>query len=321
MRAGKHVYCEKPLTHNVAEARQVDTVATEAKVATQMGNLGHSAPGMRQTVEWIQAGAIGPVREVHAWVGTSRWNPTLQGKPTDSMPVPDGIGLGSLARPARAAAVSQGVCPVSWRDFWAFGCGVLGDFGCHDLDAATWALDLHAPLSVEASPAGHTDAEIVPYGSIVRYQFGPRGGSRAGDRHLVRRRAQAGDSGRPSVGHGLPPRGVLFIGDKGCMLCGGAGGPPRLFPAALDTDFARPAPRSRARRAITATGSTPSRGALPAGSNFDYGARLTEIVLLGVLALRTGKAIDWDADAMTARGLDAADAILHEPAPQGWEPA
>ena len=319
MRAGKHVYCEKPLTHSVAEARLVDSVATEAKVATQMGNLGHSAPGMRQTVEWIQAGALGPVREVHAWVGTSRWNPTLQGKPTDSMPVPEGLDWDLWLGPREPRPFHKAYAPVSWRDFWAFGCGVMGDFGCHDLDAATWALDLHAPLKVEASPAGHTDAEIVPYGEIIRYQFGPRG-------DLVPVIVTWYDGGlKPATpdalpkGMSLPPRGVLFIGDKGAMLCGGAGGPPRLFPASRDTDFARPAPALSRPKNHHRDWLDAIKGGPPAGSNFAYGARLTEIVLLGVAAIRTGKALDWDASAMTARGLPAADPILREPCRKGWE--
>jgi predicted dehydrogenase len=321
MKANKHVYCEKPLTHNIAEARLVAKVAAETKVATQMGNLGHSMPGMRQTIEWIRAGAIGPIKEVSAWVNTSRWNPELQGKPTESMPVPKGLNWDLWLGPREPRPFHKAYAPVSWRDFWAFGCGVLGDFGCHDLDAATWGLELKSPQRIEATPAGKMDKEIVPYGSIVRYKFGARG-------ELPPVSVTWYDGGlKPAIpeafpaGMTLPGRGVLFTGENGVMLCGGAGGAPRLFPADLDSSFQRPAPTLSRPKSHHRDWLDAIKGGPPAGSNFEYGARLTEIVLLGVLALRTGKPIDWDADAMKARGLDAADAIVHESCRPGWEPA
>jgi predicted dehydrogenase len=142
MQAGKHVYCEKPLTHNLWEARQVARVAKETGVATQMGNQGHSSVGIRETVEWLQSGAIGPVREVHAWVGSGRWNPTLTGRPKENPPVPAGLNWDLWLGPRSSRPYSPAYFPVAWRDFWAFGSSNLGDFGCHDMDAACWALDL-----------------------------------------------------------------------------------------------------------------------------------------------------------------------------------
>lgn len=142
MRAGKHTYCEKPLTHNIWEARRVAKVARESGVATQMGNDGHSRVGIRQTCEWIWDGAIGPVREVHAWVRTNRWNKTLMGRPEGTPPVPPGINWDLWLGPREPRPYHPAYTPVTWRDFWAFGCGGLGDFGCHDLDAAFWASTL-----------------------------------------------------------------------------------------------------------------------------------------------------------------------------------
>lgn len=161
MRAGKHVYCEKPLTHNIWEARQVAKVAKETGVATQMGNQGHSNDGIRDTCEWIWDGAIGAVREVHAWVATNRWNPTLAGRPKDTPPVPPGVNWDLWLGPREPRPFHPAYTPVAWRDFWAFGSGALGDFGCHDLDSSVWALDLPEPLSVEGKPAGKMDAEIL----------------------------------------------------------------------------------------------------------------------------------------------------------------
>ena len=319
MKAGKHVYCEKPLTHNITEARRVAAVAKETKVATQMGNQGHATEGIRQTYEWVRGGAIGTVKEVHAWVGTSRWNPTLQGRPADSTPTPTGLNWDLWLGPREPRPFHKVYAPVAWRDFWAFGCGALGDFGCHDLDAATWALELQAPLRVEASPAGYTDAEIAPYGSIVRYKFGPRGDLPAIDVTWY-------DGGlKPPTPDALPPgatlpnRGVLFVGEKGAILCGGAGGAPRLLPAELATSYMKPAPTLPRSKGHHRDWVDAIKGGPPAGSNFAYGARLTEVVLLGVAALRTGKPIDWDPAALAARGLPAADVVFHESYRKGWE--
>jgi predicted dehydrogenase len=319
MRAGKHVYCEKPLTHNIAEARLVAAVAKETGVATQLGNQGHSTEGMRQTVEWVRSGALGAIREVCAWVNTSRWNPNLQGKPAEGVPVPSGLNWDLWLGPRDPRPFHPAYAPVAWRDFWAFGSGVMGDFGCHDLDAATWALDLEAPTKVEASTAGATDAEIVPYGSIVRFKFGARG-----DRPPVDVTWYDGGLRPPTpealpAGSALPRRGVLFVGEKASLLCGGAGGPPRLLSADRDAANNRPAPTLERSKGHHRDWLDAIKGGKPAGSNFAYGARLTEIVLLGVAALRTGRAIEWDPASMSARNAPEADAVFHESYRKGWE--
>ena len=174
MRAGKHVYCEKPLTHNIWEARQVQKLARDSGLATQMGNVGHSADGMRQTVEYLRAGAIGTVREVHAWVPATRWNPGLAGLPEGTSPKPSGFDWDLWLGPRDPVPYHEAYTPVKWRDFWRFGCGALGDFGCHDMDAATWAFDLKAPTSVELHAAGYSDENIIPYGEIGYYAFDER---------------------------------------------------------------------------------------------------------------------------------------------------
>ena len=160
LRAGKHVYCEKPLTHNIHEAREVARVARETGLATQTGNQGHSTVGIRETVEAIQAGVIGPVREVHAWVGTKRWNPALTTRPEGSPAVPEGLNWDLWLGPRSPRGYHPAYHPVAWRDFWDFGGSSIGDFASHDLDAATWALDLPLPTRVEAHAAGPMDQEI-----------------------------------------------------------------------------------------------------------------------------------------------------------------
>jgi predicted dehydrogenase len=319
MQAGKHVFCEKPLTHNVWEARKVADVAKATGVATQMGNIGHSTEGIRQTVEWLAAGAIGTVREVHAWVGANRWNKTLTGKPMDEVAMPAGVNWDLWIGPREMRPYHPAYTPVTWRDFWAFGSGALGDFGCHDMDAACWGLDLHAPTAIEALPAGNMDAEIAPHGGIVYYDFPARG-----DKPPVRLTWYDGGlkpACPPEIPEGgsLPGRGVLFVGEKGKLLCEGAGGPPRLLPYERTRDYQKPAatiPRSNGhhRDWIDAC-----KGGPAASANFEYGARLTEITLLGVLSLRTQKKILWDADQLKARNFPEADAIIKESYRAGWE--
>jgi predicted dehydrogenase len=321
MRAGKHVYCEKPLTHNLWEARQIARLAKETGVATQMGNQGHSSDGIRETCEWIWSGALGPVREVHAWVSTRRWNPTLTGRPAERPSVPPGLNWDLWLGPREPRPFHPAYFPVAWRDFWAFGSSNLGDFGCHDLDAACWALDLHTPLSVEARATEPTNPEIGPHGSEVEYHFGPRG-----DRPALKVTWHDGTL-RPQRLPGLPaneavpPRGVLFIGERGALLCGGAGGKPRLLSPSKGTGVDRPQPSLPRSPGHHADWLEACKGGKPAGSDFGYGSRLTEIVLVGVLALRTGHRIEWDAAHLKARGVPQADAFIKENYRKGWEVA
>ena len=320
MRAGKHVYCEKPLTHNVREARLVARVARETGVATQMGNLGHSREGIRLTCEWIWDGAIGLVREVHAWVGAKRWNKELIGLPPDTPPVPSGVNWDLWLGPRAPHPYHPAYCPVRWRDFWAFGLSGLGDFGCHDLDAPFWALDLGAPARVEALAAGPTDDEIAPHGLICYFDFPGRGNKRPPVRVTwydggLRPARPAGLN--PAVS--MPTRGVLFVGDKGVLLCEGAGGQPRLLPDDRMRAYVKP-PKTLPRvQGHHRDWLDACKGGAPASSNFGYGARLTELTLLGVLALRLGQPIAWDPAAMKVPGLPAADPLLNGTYRKGWE--
>jgi predicted dehydrogenase len=322
MRAGKHVYCEKPLTHNIWEARKVRDVARETGKATQMGNQLHSQNGIRQTVEYLRAGAIGTVREAHSWVNASRWLPCLSGFPTDSSPVPQGFNWDLWLGPTTWRSYNKVYTPVKWRDFWAFGCGALGDFGCHDMDTVTWAFNLHTPESVEVLPAGNQgSADIAPYGEIGYYIFKEKG-----DQPDLKLTWYSGGLHPPL--HELLPRdirltsrGALFIGDKGIILNnGGAYSGPKIFPESLEKSFVPPAqsiPRSKGhhREWIDAI-----KGGPAAMSNFEYASRLTEITLLGVLSLRLGgKKIYWDSVNNKVIGQPEADEIIKEPVRSGWE--
>jgi hypothetical protein len=321
MRLGKHVYCEKPLTHNIWEARFVAKVAKETGVATQMGNHGHSGEGIRQTVEWLQDGAIGPVREVHAWTRTGRWNKESP-KPMPA-PVPAGVNWDLWIGTREMRPYSPNYTPVTWRDYWAFGSAVIGDMSPHHLDAALWALDLAAPESVEACSAVPGDDDIAPVSSIIRYRFGPRG-------NLPPLSVSWFDAGL------MPPRpdeleddeemgqsgnGTIFIGDKGKMMCAGWGGPPRLLPFSRMETYQRPAktiPRAKGHHRDWLDA---AKGGSPASSNFEYGARLTELVLLGKLALRINKKLQWDSANMMVKNAPEAEKFIKESYRKGWEVA
>lgn len=320
MRAGKHVYCEKPLTHNIWEARQVQQVARETGLATQMGNSGHSTDGIRQTVEYLRSGAIGKVQEAHSWVPAGRWIPGITGLPLGTSTVPIGFDWELWLGPRSLRPFHENYVPVTWRDFWDFGCGALGDFGCHDLDAATWAYHLQAPESIQVFPAGFSNENIGPYGEIGYYEF-----AKQGEQAPLKITWYSGGL-RPDLHEMLPKdyayphRGSMFVGDKGVIINEGGDRAPKLFPEKLRNSITPPKatiPRSNGhfRDWIDAI-----KGGPAASANFEYGARLTEITLLGVLSLRLGgQKIYWDAENMKAKGLPEADPFIRETMRQGWE--
>lgn len=318
MRAGKHVYTEKPLTHNIWEAREVARVAKETGVATQMGNQGHSTPGIRDTVELLRSGAIGSVKEIHAWVATRRWNPTLTTKPAKVDALPAGMNWDLWIGPREKREFSNAYHPVAWRDFWQFGGSSMGDFGCHDMDAATWAFDPPAPSRVEALAVGATDDEIAPHGSMIFYDFEARGTQPA----IKFTWYDGGLRPRPHEALGkfaLPRRGVMFVGDKGVVQCDGAGGAPRVFPESLRAGVVKPPQTLRRVEGHHRDWIDACKGGTAASSNFEYGARLTEIGLLGVLSLRLRKPIEWDAAAMAVKGMPNAEPMIRGTYRKGWE--
>jgi predicted dehydrogenase len=318
MRAGRHVYCEKPLTHNLWEAREVAKVARETKRATQMGNQGHSTVGIRETVEHLQAGTIGTVTEVHAWVPTKRWNPALTGVPTDTPPVPAGLNWDLWLGPREARAYNPAYFPVAWRDFWAFGGSAMGDFGCHDLDAATWGLGLGSPTRVESYAVGPTDDEIAPHGCTIYYDF-PATESRPAVRLTWH---DGGVKPRTPEAMGKFPlsrRGVMFVGSKGVIQCDGAGGAPRIFPEALRNAVGKAPVTIKRSNGHHRDWIDACKGGEAASSNFDYGSRLTEITLLGVLSLRLRRTIEWDAANLKVVGVPEADPLIRGTYRKGWE--
>jgi len=318
MRLKKHVYCEKPLTHNVWEARQVARVAKESGVATTMGNQGHSGDFIRQTCELIWDGAIGDVREVHAWTSATRWNKTLTGRPQDD-PTPSGVNWDLWLGPREPRGYSAALNPVRWRDFWDFGTAPIGDFFCHNFDPAMWALNLREPLSIEASAVGPVDSYIAPPAGLYTYHFGPRDKQPAvkftwyeGGLKPPRPDAMEGEDQ-------FDGNGILFIGDKGALSSPGWGGRPKLLPSSKDKAYQRPAPSLTRSKGHHREWLDACKGGPSPSSDFQYGAALTEVGLLGLVAMRVGKKISWDAKAMKCPNAPEADRFLKESYRAGWE--
>jgi predicted dehydrogenase len=322
MKAGKHVYCEKPLTHNIHEARLVAQIAKETGVATQMGNHGRSSEGHRETVEWLNDGAIGAVKEVHAWSGSPRRaGQVWPGEGPAEQPA--GLNWDLWLGPAAERPYSGKFAPFVWRWMWDFGNGTLPDMAPHHFDPAFNALGLDAPVTIKPSTS-FFDSQVTVGANLVSYQFAARG-----ERGPLT--AFWYDGGlKPPTPLGIDPddtrqrlgdgdNGLMVVGEKGVLTCPGWSGMPRLLPLELHFAYKRPPktiPRVAGHHADWLQG---CKGGTPPCSNFGYGARLTEFVLLGALALRTGKTIKWDADAMKATNVADAEPMLEGSYRKGWE--
>jgi len=329
MRRGKHVYTQKPLTHTIWEARQLTEASKRYGVATQMGNQGHSSNGARQTVEWIRAGVIGEVREVHCWSdrplrGTRfekrlYWAQGVADRPEKKEAIPDTLDWDLWMGPAPYRDYSSAYVPFDWRGWWDFGTGALGDMGCHIIDHPYWALKLGYPTSVEASST-HIHSETAPLASLVTYHFPARG-------ELPPVRMVWYDGGiKPPRPEELEPHeewpvdGVIYVGDRGKIMHKSHGGKPTLLPLSRMNDFQRPdetLPRikgSHEQNWIDAC-----KGGAPACSNFNYSGPLTEVVLLGNLAIRTEGHLLWNGPNMRVTNNEAANEFVRREYRQGWK--
>jgi predicted dehydrogenase len=308
---GKHVYCEKPLTWSVKEARLVTEATRQAKVATQCGNQGQASESARVVREIIADGAIGAVREVQVWSGPRFWSwPTWEGRPPDTPPVPPGLDWDLWLGPAPQRPYHPAYHPWCWRNWLDFGTGLLGDLGLHKLSTVFKALNLGPPVSVEAS-ATKLSTETFPLGEIVRFEFPARGA-------LPPVTLTWYDGGlqppRPSeLEPDDPLRDVIYIGDRGKLMG------DRLVPESRMETYQRP-PKTLSRSPghyqewVAAC-----RGGPPAGSNFvDHAGLLTEACLLGNLAVRAQKKLQWDSTNLRITNDATANELLHRKYRQGW---
>jgi predicted dehydrogenase len=327
LRHGKHVYCEKPLTHNVWEARLIRETAAKTKVATQMGIQIHATENYRRVVELVQAGAIGPVREAHVWVSRA-WGlqspeaaalhkdiVTVSERPKESMSVPPGLDWDLWLGPAPVRPFHSVYVPgPKWYRWWDFGNGTMSDLGSHFNDLPFWALELKAPLTIEANgPPAHP--ELAPASMSAVYEYGARGSLPP-----VKLTWHQGEN-KPEIwrGGGIPKwdSACLFIGDKGMLLADY--GKHLLLPEKEFADFKRPPRTIAPSPGHYAEWIEACKTGKPTSANFAYSGLLTEANHLGNVAYRVGHKLEWDSENACARNAPQASAFLRREYRKGWE--
>lgn len=360
MRLGKHVYVQKPLTWSVHEARVLQKLAEDTGVVTQMGNQGHSTDQSRRVNELIQGGAIGEVREVHVWTNRPVWpqgvprpkRPKLgkdHGWGMDAVQMRTAVGFTKRKKykkpknlhwdlflgPAPYVDYHPIYQPFTWRGWLDYGTGAIGDMGAHLIDHPFWALDLHAPRFIEStstpwgadniSPWGGAPKDVAsfPFATTTHYQFEARHNLPAVNMHWY-------DGGlMPARSKWIPndvtlPRGggVIYEGEKGALMHEGHGINFKLYPEHLNEECADlPETYERVKTSHEMNWANACKGEGEAVSPFSYAAPLTETMLLGIVALRTGQGvkIEWDADAGQVVNNDEANAFLHREYRAGYE--
>ena len=324
IRRGKHVYTEKPLAHNIYEARMLTTAARKYKVATQMGNQGQASDGSRRLREIIWDGVIGPVHEVHVW--TDRPNRGLSdtywpqgvGRPSAIAPVPASLDWDLFIGPAPMRPFNPAYHPFRWRGWLDFGTGALGDIGCHSFDPVFRALKLKYPTHVQAVSTLVND-ETYPLGSMVTYDFPARE-----DMPPLRLTWYDGGLRPPRIsgmenGVQLGAGGVLYIGAKGMILGN------QILPRSLSESYQRPEPYIPSSPGHREEWLAACKGGKPAGSNFDWAGPLTETVLLGNIALRPElreklgfQSLEFDPGTLSFPNIPEADQFLQYKYRDGW---
>jgi len=322
LRMGKHLYCEKPLTHTVYEARTLATLAKEKNLVTQMGTQIHALDNYRRVVELIESGAIGPIQEVHVWAGVVYTG----AKFTTGTPAPAQLDWELWLGPAPERPYSEGVHPFNWRRFWDYGTGTLGDFGCHYMDLAHWALKLRAPTSV-AAQGPEVDPVSTPAWCIAEYDYPARGdlppvklkwydsGQQPQQLAELLQRQPTDQDGKP-LNENNTKSGQLFVGERGMILSNYT--QRSLLPAENFADFKPPEPYLPASMGHHAEWLHAIKNGGVTTCNFDYSGALTEAVLLGTVAYRAGGAIDWDAENLRVTNNERAQQLLHKEYRQGW---
>lgn len=334
IKLGKHVYCEKPLTHSIDEARSIAQAARQYKVATQMGNNGRENDSWRKLCEWIWAGAIGDVLEAHVWtdragIPSRFWWPQGGTRPGGGEPAPSGLNWDAWIGPAPErpylSTYKDGKFagrpvyhPFVWRGWWDFGTGALGDIGCHAMSGLFTALKIEYAESVElVQDSGDGNGEMFPAASIIRWDIPARAGMKACkifwyDGGLYPPR----DVCEMAADQAFPDNGAIFVGEKGKLT-----GEPRFLSKELQQEFKIPEPSiPRCESNHFAEWVTACKGGRAAFSNFDHAGPLTELVLLGNLAIRAGagQKVLWDGPNMKSPNKPELDQFARREYRNGW---
>ncbi len=313
LRAGKHVYCEKPLTHTVRECRAIVELAKQTGLVTQLGIQIHAFDNYRRVVEIIQAGAVGPVHEVHIWN-----NRTNRAPDPSVTPPPASLNYDLWLGPLSPRPFHPGYHPYNWRRWWAFGSGLLGDIGCHLMDVAFWSLDLQHPTKISAEGSELSD-EICADTIVATYEFPARGEGKPPVKMTwydpPRKPAQIGQW---KLDDALRGEGVMFVGEGG-MLCTDYGH-HMLLPAEKFKDFKPPttrlahSPGHQREWVLACLKNDPAAASAP----FSYGGLLSETALLGVAAFRARKPLEWDATSMRFPNVPEAEKFIAYSYRDGW---
>jgi predicted dehydrogenase len=317
----KHVFVQKPLTHTIMEARLLAQEAKKQNIVSQMGNQGHSKEGARLICEWIWDGAIGNVTEVHVWTNRPIW-PQAIDAPKEIPSVPPTLDWDVWLGPAPWRPYHPAYLPFVWRGWWDYGTGAIGDMGAHLIDQPFWALKLGYPTTVQASSTKYTK-DSYPLAEIITYQFPARGKMPPVkmvwyDGGLMPPRPAAIEDGRLMGDDG---GGVLFVGDKGMLMCSTYGENPRLLPEKLMQDYKRPDKTIPRSPGITEEWIAAIKAGKKSTTDFDYSGLLTEAMLLGNVALRMKDqktALQWDGVKMQVTNLPEANKYIHKEYRQGW---
>lgn len=317
----KHVFVQKPLTHTVFEARELTEAARQYKVVTQMGNQGHAGEGARLVNEWIWDGAIGDVHEVHCWTNRPIWPQGIE-RPDTIPSVPPTLDWNLWLGPAPWRPYHPAYVPFSWRGWWDFGVGALGDMGAHIIDQPFWALDLGYPDTIQASSTPLNN-ETYPLASMITYTFPARG-----DKPPVKliwfdggllppRPAELEDGRRMGESGG----GVIFYGNKGTMMCSVYGENPRIIPETKMREYQRPEKSIPRSPGIHQEWIDACKGKGQATTNFEYSGKLTEMMLLGNVALKLKDShitLKWDGPNLRFTNSEEANQLLHKEYRDGW---
>lgn len=322
MQRGKHVFCEKPLARTLHEVRTVTEAAKRYGVVTQLGNQGHASEHIRRFCEWIWSDAIGSVKEIHAFCGSSYGVSDTLYKLKERPPVPSTLDWDLWLGPVPYRPYHSLYVPSNWRRFFQFGTGVIGDWICHVVDPVYWALDLGAPETVEAEvgdfdPKAH--AETFPKDMRVTYRFPAKGRRSALTLYWYTHR----EPPRPAdleEGRRIPRTGAFVIGEKGTIMYGSHGaGDCIIVPQKKMMAFKRPKPWLKRSPGHYKEWVDACKTGQPSPAGFHYGGPLTEIALLGVIAARfPGQKLTWDSKGLKFTNNEAANAFIKPVYREGW---
>jgi predicted dehydrogenase len=323
MRRGKHVYCEKPLAHSVFEIRQLMKAAQEHKVVTQLGNQGHSSDSIRNFCEWIWDGAIGNVHTIHA--GCAAMNSGIDSLPLPKheTPIDSALDWHLWLGPALHRPYHPAYLPGSWRGWVPFGNGTVGDWTCHVVDPVFWALDLGLPATIQATVKDYdqkNQGDAFPKGEVIKYEFPAKGKRGPITMHWYTGTEKIPRPPELEPNQKAVETGAVVIGDKGTIVYGshGAGG-VRLIPDSKMKEYQLPAKTIPRVKGHQQNWLEAIRNGTKAGSDFSYGGPLTEIALLGVIAIKmAGAKLEWDAANMRFTNSTEANQYVNPPYRDGW---